>query len=604
MSERTPGGRPVKIAHVTTADLSLRFLLLGQLLRLRDEGWEVAGISAPGPWTPDLEARGIRHIPWRRATRSWSPLADVLAFAELIAILRRERFDLVHTHNPKPGILGRVAARLAGVPCVVNTVHGLYATPDDPAPKRFAVLGLERVAAWFSDLELYQSEEDLARAHRVRLARPEKTVLLGNGCDLARFDPAAVPAERAAALRRELGIPQGAPVVGTVGRLVAEKGYRELLAAARRVRESVPEVRILIVGATDPEKADALPPEELEAEGDHVVLAGWREDVRDFLALMDVFVLPSWREGMPRSAIEAAAMGTPLVVTDIRGCREVVRDGIEGLLVPVRDPGRLAAAIQRLLADPELRSAMGAAARERALDRFDERRVAETVAARCRALLEARGVLPAHGPRRSGEVRIRRAGRRDAHEIARLHRESLPGAFLPALGDGFLLRLYRALAEDSEAAVFVAEDLHGVAGFAAGVVSVRRFYRRFVRRHGIRAGLAALPRLARPAIARRALETARYPAGEASLPEAELLAIAVSSGCRTRGVGRMLAEELLGDLARKGAGRVKVVVGAGLEGANRFYARLGFHPAGTIAVHRGEPSNVWVITCRSLSRSG
>ena len=336
----------------TTTDLTLRYLLLGQLRRLAAEGYEVTGISAPGPNAGALQAEGIRHLPWRNATRSWNPVADVRALAELVALLRRERFDLVHTHNPKPGVLGRVAARLAGTPLVVNTVHGLYATPEDRLRKRAAVLGLEWLAGRCSDLELYQSEEDLAWARRLRLARKGRSHLLGNGTDTGYFDPAQVPPERAAALRRELGLPADALVVGAVGRLVAEKGYRELFAAARAVRRADPRVRFLAVGAPDLEKADAISEAELAAAAGDVLVTGWRDDVRDLLAVMDVFVLASWREGMPRSAIEAAAMGKALVLTDIRGCREVARHDREALLVPPRDPGALAAAISRLAADP------------------------------------------------------------------------------------------------------------------------------------------------------------------------------------------------------------------------------------------------------------
>jgi len=385
----------IRVAHVTTVDLSLRFLLLRQLCKLREEGFEVTGISAPGPWATDLEANGIRHIPWTNATRSWNLRADARAFAELLRILQREHFHLVHTHNPKPGVMGRIAARVAGVPCVVNTVHGLFVTPEDRALKRLPVLALERLAARFSDLELYQSEEDLRWARRIGLVSLEKSVLLGNGVDLSHFDPSSVPSSRLADLRQELGIPAGAPVVGTMGRLVAEKGYRELFGAARAVRASIPDVRFLVLGDTDPEKADTLSRTEVERSGDHVVLAGWRGDVRDLLALMDVFVLASWREGLPRSAVEAAAMARPLVLTDIRGCREVARNEREGILVPPRSPESLADAILRLLRGPELRTRLGTAARARALQRFDERRVADTVAATYRALLARKAVMAA-----------------------------------------------------------------------------------------------------------------------------------------------------------------------------------------------------------------
>jgi glycosyltransferase involved in cell wall biosynthesis/ribosomal protein S18 acetylase RimI-like enzyme len=586
---------PLRVAHLTTVDLTLRFLLLDQLRRLREEGFEVAGISAPGPWVSDLEAEGIRHIPWPHATRAWAPVSDARALAELVGILRRERFHILHTHNPKPGILGRVAGRMTGVPCVVNTVHGLYATRDDRPARRVPVVALERMAARFSDLELYQSEEDLAWAREIGLVDERKGVLLGNGTDLARFDPSAVPPKRRAALRRSLGIREGALVVGTAGRLVAEKGYREFFAAAREVRSAMPEVAFLVVGGDDPDKADAIPADEVERAGKDVVFTGWREDVRDLLAIMDVFVLASWREGVPRSAIEAAAMARPLVLTDIRGCREVGRHGREALLVPRRNPERLAMALLHLLRDRALREQLGAAARVRATARFDERKVVDTVLTRYRSLLELKGLWPQ--PSEHAGARVRMARPDDAPTLARIHRQALPDAFLPSLGDRFLRRLYRALAADGEAVALVAEDGEGVMGFATGVPSVRRFYRRFFLRHGLPAALAVAPRIARPSVVRRLRETAVYPQRSGELPDAELLSIAVSPGRTSRGVGRALAEATIAALSEHGVTEIKVVVGADNKGANRFYSQVGFHPLGDIAIHDGAASNVWVISC-------
>lgn len=381
-----------RVAHVTTIDVTLRNLLLAQLVALRGEGFEVTGISAPGPFVRDLTAAGIRHIEWPHATRSWNPRADARAFFELVGIFKRERFDLVHTHNPKPGVLGRLAARAAGTPCIANTVHGLYATPDDRLRKRLPVLAAERAAARCSHIELYQSEEDLVWARRIGLVSTEQSALLGNGCDLTRLNPSNVDAARIEGLRSELGVAPGDVMVVSIGRLVAEKGFRELFSAAAQVRKESPRARFVIVGPADPDKADSLPAAELDAAREHVVLAGWREDIPDLLAAADIFVLPSWREGMPRSAIEAAAMELPLVLTDIRGCREVARDGIEGMIVPVRSPNALAEAINRLAGNPQLRTRMGAAARRRALELFDEQRVANEVVGHTRRLIEARGI--------------------------------------------------------------------------------------------------------------------------------------------------------------------------------------------------------------------
>jgi glycosyltransferase involved in cell wall biosynthesis/ribosomal protein S18 acetylase RimI-like enzyme len=605
--------RPPRVAHLTTTDLTLRYLLLGQLRRLRAEGYEVTAISAPGPNAAAVEAEGVRHLAWRNATRSWDLRADLAAFAELWRLLRRERFDLLHTHNPKPGVIGRLAARLAGVP-VVNTVHGLYATPEDRLGKRAAVLGLEGLAARCSRLELYQSEEDLRWARRIRLVPPGRAELLGNGTDLSRFDPGRVGPDRVARLRRELGLPADALVVGAVGRLVAEKGYRELFAAARAVRRRDPRVRFLVVGSPDLDKADAITEAELAEAAADVCFAGWRDDVADLLAAMDVFVLASWREGMPRSAIEAAAMARPLVLTDIRGCREVARHDREALLVPARDPGALAAAILRLAADPALRSRLGAAARDRARQRFDEAAVADRVVAAYRRLLgppRAPAVTspsthaPASAPAPDLVV-IRPARAGDAGAMARLHADGMPGAFLPTLGQRFLARLYQALATDPQAVALVAEGPDGVVGFAAGVVSVGGFYRRFAGRHGPAAAVAAAPRLVRPAVLASLLETVRYPARAATpevvrLPDAELLAIAVDPAARAGGTGRALADGVLDGLGARGAGQVKVVVGAANGGANRFYERVGFQPAGQLSVHQGTPSNVWIRSCHSSS---
>jgi glycosyltransferase involved in cell wall biosynthesis len=384
--------RSIRIAHVATIDLSLRVLLLPQLLRLRDEGYAVSAISAPGPSVEYLRDRGIQHVPWTNATRAWDPAGDARAFGELVQILRAGRFHLVHTHNAKPGVMGRMAARAVGVPCVINTVHGFDARPDDRLVKRAAFMGLEWFAARFSDLELYQSSADLIRARRLAMKRRSKSVLLGNGIDLARFDPARVAPGRLDDLRRELGIEADAVVVGSVGRLVADKGFRELFRAAGEVRRALPNAVFVVIGDRDSGKADAITESEIEAVRPGFVFTGWREDMAELYALMDLFVLPSWREGFPRSPMEAAAMEKALILSDIPGCHEIGRDGVEALFVRPRDPSSLARAILGLLRDPDRRSRMGAAARATAVSRFDEQRVAETVSVATRRVLSSRGL--------------------------------------------------------------------------------------------------------------------------------------------------------------------------------------------------------------------
>jgi ribosomal protein S18 acetylase RimI-like enzyme len=342
---------------------------------------------------------------------------------------------------------------------------------------------------------------------------------------------------------------------------------------------------------------DELDDAELRDAASDVVFAGWRSDVPAALAAMDAFVLASWREGVPRSAIEAAAMGKAMVLTDIRGCREVARDGREALLVPPRDPERLAAAILALVEDDALRARLGAAARERALWRCDERRVVDRVVESYERILARSGILL---PAAVGEgERIRRATVADAPVLARLHRASMPTAFLPALGDSFLRELYRAIATEPGGFAFVAEDGPHVIGFVAGASSVREFYGRFCRQHGLRAGIAAAPRLLRPSVLRRFREIVSYPARSGDLPDAELLSIAVDDRSRKKGLGRRLVRAVVDELGRRGAEEVKVVVDASNVAANRLYEAVGFRHAREIDVHDGVVSNVWVASCRS-----
>jgi glycosyltransferase involved in cell wall biosynthesis len=399
----------IRVAHVATIDLTVRVLLMAQLRRLRDAGFDVTTISAPGPWAKEMRAEGMQHVPWHHATRAVSPLADVRAFGELVAILRRGRFHLVHTHNAKPGVMGRIAARLTGVPCVVNTVHGFDARPDDALSKRVAFMGLEWIAARFSDLELYQSEADRRRARRLMMSKASRTRLLGNGVDLRKFDPEVVDRRHVEVLRRALGIPEGSIVIGTVGRLVADKGYREFFQAVRSIRASMPDVQVFAIGDRDPQKPDALTELDIAGAAQDVHFLGWREDMPDLYALMDIFVLASWREGLPRAAMEAAAMGKALVLTDIPGCREVARDGTEGVLIPPRDDRALASAMERLAVDQRLREKMGAAARRRALERFDEQEVAERLLRWYRTLIRSKRLEgESASDSRAGKLRLRR----------------------------------------------------------------------------------------------------------------------------------------------------------------------------------------------------
>ncbi|MDP8962268.1 MAG: glycosyltransferase family 4 protein [Actinomycetota bacterium] len=383
--------RPLRIAHLTTVDMSLALLLGTELGLDVKAGFAVYGISAPGPWVDKITGLGVTHVPVPSLTRAWDPRRDLAAGRELWGALRELELDVLHTHNPKTGVLGRVLGRAARIPVIVNTCHGLWASSDDPVPKRVLVSAVEALSACCSDAELYQNNEDLRRL-RWAVGR-RRALTVGNGVDLTRFRPD--PGARAS-MRAELGVGDDELVVGGVGRRVAEKGVREFAAAANALADHAwparpglrpAPARFIWVGPQDPDKADGV------VDGlEGVQFLGTRDDMERVYAALDVFVLPSYREGFSRSAMEAAATGCAMVLSDIRGCREVGADGHELLLVPARNTQALVEAVACLLANPGLRRRLGTNARERALREFDQGRIAATSVATYREVARSKGL--------------------------------------------------------------------------------------------------------------------------------------------------------------------------------------------------------------------
>ena len=356
---RGPGGRRLRVAHLTTVDMSLA-LLLGRELEIDVEnGLETFGISAPGPYVGEVTRLGATHVAVPSLTRSWAPGSDLRAVRELTAALRQLDLDVLHTHNPKTGIIGRVLGKALRIPVVVNTCHGIWASSIERRLGRAAVLAVEGVASRFSHFELYQNAED--RETLSRWTRADRTRVVGNGVDLSRFRSDETSRAR---VRHELGVGPSQVLVGGVGRVVGEKGVHEFAAMARALHD---QARFVWVGPSDPDKPD----------GDigHLEGVEWlpaRSDMPALYSALDVFVLPSYREGFSRSSMEAAACGVPMVLSDIRGCREIGEDGTHLLLVPPGDAVALTAAVARLVGDPGLRDELATRARTRAQSAFDQ----------------------------------------------------------------------------------------------------------------------------------------------------------------------------------------------------------------------------------------
>ncbi|TBT83141.1 glycosyltransferase family 1 protein [Propioniciclava sinopodophylli] len=343
--------------------MSLALLLGTELAVDIEEGHTVFGISAPGTYVERVEALGVTHVPVTSFTRSWSLASDVKAFVELFRTIKRLKLDVLHTHTPKAGVMGRIAGRLAGVPVVVNTCHGLWARPEDRLLKRAFVYGLEALAIRFSDYELFQNAED---AHTLRrFLTKGRWEVVGNGIDLERFqfDP-----EGRRRVRAELGISDDELLVGTIGRRVREKGLAEFAEAAHLLRE---QATFIWVGPQDETDATTVVPHH-----EAIRFVGERTDMPATYSALDIFVLASYREGFSRASMEAASCGLPLVLSDIRGCREIGTHDKHLLLVPAKNERALTTAVQRLLGDAPLRTRLGRAAGLRAADAFDQRAVA------------------------------------------------------------------------------------------------------------------------------------------------------------------------------------------------------------------------------------
>jgi len=385
----------IKIAHVTTVSSSLKGLMLNQLNYLSQDGYEIVGISSSGPDVVHIEARGIRHIPIT-INRAMSPLADLKTLWQLYFILRKERFTIVHTHHAKASLLGQLAAKFAGVPIILNTIHGYHFHENMPPRKRRFFVELERIGTLCSDLVLSQNEEDIETAITEKLSPPEKLVHIGNGIDVTRFDPDLLSPEEIRQKQIELDLEPTSLVIGFVGRLTVDKGFLDFLRAGQILADRLPDVRFLIVGDADYDKPDAVEATVARDYGiyEKCIFMGFRpnEEVPLLINMMDVLVLPSIYEGFPRSVMEAAAMGVPTVATDVKGSREAVKDGETGLLVPLHDISALAGAIEKILTDKELADRMGATCRQLALDRFDERQVFEKIRDIYRQLLNADGM--------------------------------------------------------------------------------------------------------------------------------------------------------------------------------------------------------------------
>lgn len=353
-----------KLLYFITEDWYFCSHRLPLALAAQDAGYDVAVVTHVNEHGEAIRRAGIRLIPFNLSRRGMNLLSEVAMLTRLIVLYRKEKPDLVHHVAMKPVLYGSLAARLSGVPRVVNALAGLgyVFTSDEPKARllRLVIGGAFRGILNIRRSRLIlQNQDDRAMFIRKRFINGEKIRLIrGSGVDTDVFSPSPEPSD--------------IPVVMLASRILWDKGIKEFVEAARRLKARGIDARFVLVGDPDPHNPLAIQKEQLTTWQEEEVIEwwGWRDDMSAVLAQSHIVCLPSYREGLPKVLLEAAASGRPIVTTNTPGCREIVKNGENGLLVPVFSTAELADALQLLIEKPELRKKMGTKGREIAMNEF------------------------------------------------------------------------------------------------------------------------------------------------------------------------------------------------------------------------------------------
>ena len=364
----------IKILQLCAVDTTVWCLLTPLIDELIKNGYNVHVACSPEKYTEKLKKQGYK-IKSIKIKRNFSPISNLKSLWQIYKFIKKEKFDIVHVHTPIAAFIGRIAAKLAHTPIIIYTAHGFYFHENMSFLQKKLYIGLEKFCGrYFTDMLFTQSYEDKITAINEKIISKDKVVWISNGVNIEKFN---IPPDKN--LKYSLGFKDTDKIIGFTGRLTKEKGIEELIIAIKKVIKTIPQAKLLVIGDTltsDKEGFNKNLIQENNLEN-KIFFTGFYEDVFRLLSIINIFVLPSYREGMPKSILEAMAAGKPVIATNIRGCREEVVDGVTGLLVPVKNPEALAQAIIKILSNPEMAKKMGEAGKKRAREKFDEKMVLE-----------------------------------------------------------------------------------------------------------------------------------------------------------------------------------------------------------------------------------
>jgi glycosyltransferase involved in cell wall biosynthesis len=368
-------GRSAKLVRITTIPDSLNVLLRHQL-RFMNGHLDVVAVSSPGAPLEELGKREGVRTKAITMTRSITPLRDLLSLWQLFLLMKKEKPDIVHTHTPKAGLLGMMAARAAGIPIRMHTVAGLPLL-EKRGTKKILLEWMERLTAWCATAVYPNSHRLASKMEEKKYCPPAKLRLLGNGSsngiDTDFFCPTPALEQQAALHRKEREWLPDHFVFVFAGRMVRDKGIEELVEAFSALHNRYHHTKLLLVGAFE-SALDPLSAHTRSVIRRHKAIShvGFQPDVRPWLLMAQALVFPSYREGFPNVPLQAGCLHLPSIVTDINGCNEIIEDGKNGLIIPPKNAKALYDAMERLLTDHSLYKQLRSGSRSCIVERYDQ----------------------------------------------------------------------------------------------------------------------------------------------------------------------------------------------------------------------------------------
>ncbi len=368
--------KKIRVCQVCAVDFTFKHFLVNLIKHQKEIGWEITCVSSRGKYLKELNKMGF-NIKRINISRNFNILKHIISLIEIYKYFKKQKFDIIHTHTPLVSIIVRLACIFINETKVVYTAHGFYFHENMNIFLYNFFLYLEKFLANFTNLIFVQSKEDYNLS--IKKIASKKTFYIGNGIDLKRFNLKNINLSKTNKIKRKLKIKPNTMVVGMVCRLVHEKGIKEFLEASLKFSKKNKNFLSIIIGErlkNEHSKSVKMLIEKYKRDmKNQLIILGKVEDVENYLAVFSVFCLPSYREGLPRSIIEAMSLKLPVITTNIRGCRELIKDKVNGFIVPIKNSELINFRINTLYNSKKLRDKMGEKNLKKVIKFYNEKNI-------------------------------------------------------------------------------------------------------------------------------------------------------------------------------------------------------------------------------------